>query len=193
LTAPVGKVQIGLAAGCTVLVAVLITEIVMPISSYEVPVLTLAKRTQLYISDFYSPPSDAAFNEIEQRPIFTARRKPTEGNSSERQPGLATVPPLQNAMLVGIIKEGDTQLALIKIRGTPFASSVAVGEQIQGWQLTELTADKAVLRAGMLQTVLTLGGPTSSIVPTRTPSLDVNTRRPTVFTKPNNSNGARQP
>lgn len=176
MTLPLGKAAVGLAGVCAFLLAVLIVEITTPISPYVAPAYTLPKRTPPYVSDFYSPPSEASFGELEQRPIFSSSRKVFETDSAIGPAGSAVTPPLQNATLIGVIREGKTQLALIRIQGAPFAASVAVGEEIQGWRVTEVTADRAILQAGTSQTVLTLGGPRAPSSPQgATPPANANT------------------
>ena len=86
----------------------------------------------------------------------------------------SAVPPLpSNVSLVGVIIDGDRQLALIKTQGAPFAESLRVGAVIDGWKVTEIAPDKVVLRAGTAEQILGIGDQRSNQQQTaRPPSIN---------------------
>jgi hypothetical protein len=59
--------------------------------------------------------------------------------------------------LVGVIIDGERELALVKVQGAPFATSLKVGDTLDGWQVKEIAPDKAVFHAGAVEQTLVLG------------------------------------
>lgn len=99
-----------------------------------------------------SLPSYGEFAEVEQRPLFSADRRP----QIIAPPKLPETPPPPlvplNATLAGIVLTPTTRIALIRDNGTQQVSRIREGMplpgELAGWRLTELSARNAVFDGG---------------------------------------------
>lgn len=154
-----------LAALCAALAAIAAYEYEVPIQPFRPPAVSLTVRPLAAEADFYSPPSEAAFSSIDERPIFNPTRKAVEAAPTP-EGGVGAPPPPPNATLVGVIADAQNKLALVKEQGSVFATSLAVGSTIDGWQVAEIDADRVLLRAGAAQATLTMYGTRTEASPT---------------------------
>lgn len=146
---------------CGILFFVVIYQITSNSNVPEVDPYPFTPHFKKTNTSFFSPPSEAAFDIIDQRPLFVLDRKPVAAAELPGGPEKGTLPP-PNATLVGIISDAHKQLALIKTQGSPFANSVSVGMSVEGWQVSEIGVDHVLLRAGSTQITLTMNGARSS-------------------------------
>ena len=138
--------QIGLSSICGTLLLIYLCEGWAPLPQISVPPRGLIRPSlRVTATADFVPPSARTFDAINDRPIFAPDRKPLApppvGTSS-------APPPLPSISLVGVILDSNTQLALIRSAASPLEVSYAVGASVDGWQLTEIDAEKIVLRYG---------------------------------------------
>jgi hypothetical protein len=140
-------VEIGLIGLCTALAALFVYECVAPLPPFDTPEVRLPPiKTAADVSP-YAPPPQASFAEIDARPLFNPLRIPVEASAVPGTASSAQLPPPE-VTLIGVILDGSNRLALVKAPGAPFATSVAVGGTVAGWEVSEIGPDKAVLHAG---------------------------------------------
>lgn len=81
-------------------------------------------------------------NDLVLRPLFWESRRPLE----DMQQPLETAPSpdrrLDDVVLVGLFDSGTTSGAILKLRDQ--RQRVSVGQQVDGWELREITLDTAV-------------------------------------------------
>lgn len=100
-----------------------------------------------------------AFDEISNRPLFHASRRPFEAPVEvdleiATDAGPVEVPP-PSGQLIGVMLSGDRIAALIEPEGGP-ASWYRIGDGYEGWTLEEVEPGRAILRAGETTTALSL-------------------------------------
>ncbi len=149
--------ETSVAALCAVLFGLVLYQNWAAMPAFDPPPMTLTPRPVHEASAYFAPPSEAAFDIIDQHPIFSATRKPVEVPSNASSAAAVVIAP-PNATLVGIIADDQTKLALVKSPGLPFSTSLGIGAMLDGWQVTEITNDHVTLRTGGRQYVLTLYG-----------------------------------
>jgi len=91
---------------------------------------------------FVMPPLET-YAEVTARPLFFPTRRP-----APLQAATADRVDAQSLILVGVILAENGNAALIARVNLPGARRVAVGEEIEGWTLAEIDADRVVLRNG---------------------------------------------
>ncbi len=98
-------------------------------------------------------PSYGEFAEVEQRPLFSADRRPqpiAPPPSPNNEPPPPVVP--LNATLAGIVLTPTTRVALVRDDGTQQVSRIHEGMplpgELAGWRLKELSARNAVFDGG---------------------------------------------
>lgn len=158
----VTRSQAALLSLCGTLLAMLIYELTAPLTLLESPQIHM-HRLEAAIAQpqlFMAPPL-ASFAVIDDRPVFNPLRQPVKGTPVPGEAAAATAPP-PKFVLVGIIVDGQSKLALIKMPGAPFATGVAVGGDIAGWQVSEIDADGIVLHSGSFDYTVKLNGSTGS-------------------------------
>lgn len=152
--------ELALSGLCIVLGGAILYECAAPLQAFTPPALELKKHQAVATTAFFSPPSEASFAAIDARPLFSPTRKPIDVPQAAGGPagsGPSAPPPLLNVVLVGVILDGEKQLALVKVQGAPFAASLKVGATLDGWQVKEIASDKVVFHAGTAEQVLGLG------------------------------------
>lgn len=93
------------------------------------------------------------FAASDERPLFTPTRSPFREAAA---PSTTEVPPPPPSVrLVGILRDGKHQLALLKPPNAP-AFTVAPDQDVEGWILTEITADQVSFQAGTAIQILNL-------------------------------------
>ena len=96
------------------------------------------------LPEFTLPPIDAGFPELLSRPIFAPdRRPPAEGAAGA--PGSMSK---GQFVLVGVVVTPDQHSALLRDAQSGKTETVALGAQIRGMTLGEVTSDSVVLRLG---------------------------------------------
>lgn len=151
--------EIALTGLCAVLASAVLYEYTAPLQAFNPPQMELKKHEIAASVAFFSPPSEASFAAIDTRPLFNPTRKPIDVPQAAGGPAgsSAAPPPLLNVTLVGVIIDSDRQLALVKVQGAPFATSLKVGATLDGWQVKEIAPDKVVFHAGNVEQTLGLG------------------------------------
>lgn len=139
--------QAALLSLCAILLALLIYELTAPLTLLEPPQIRL-HRLEMAIAPpqlFMAPPL-ANFSVIDDRPVFNPLRQPVKGVQTPGETAAGAAPP--KFALVGIIVDGQNKLAMIKMPGAAFATSVAIGGDVAGWQVSQIEADGIVLHSG---------------------------------------------
>ncbi|MGH6942672.1 MAG: type II secretion system protein N [Geminicoccaceae bacterium] len=93
----------------------------------------------------FKPPPRSAFDEIAARPLFSESRRPFVSP----KPEAAADPPAtdQRIELVGTLLTGKTRAALLQPEGQD-ARWLREGEQVAGWQVERIEADRIMLGDG---------------------------------------------
>lgn len=81
-------------------------------------------------------------NDLVLRPLFWESRRPLEDVQQPPEVAPSREQRLDEAVLVGLFGSGTASGAILKLRGQRLR--VAVGEQVEDWELREITADTAV-------------------------------------------------
>lgn len=151
---------------CTTLLTVLVYELSAPLSALEPPLIRLhrgdAKPTQVKI---FMPLPPASFSVINDRPVFNPLRTPIKPAASPDEAAAAAPPPPPKFALVGIILDGQSKLALIKMPGAPFATGVAIGGDVAGWQVSQIDSNGIVLHSGSSDYRVPLDGSSGAAAP----------------------------
>jgi len=178
--------DIALAVICCLLIGALAYEIWAPMGDFDVPAVTVPERPPLPAITPFNPPPQSSFAAIDAKPIFNPARKPVESTAVPGSPTTVTPP---EAVLIGVIMDGETQLALVKREGAPFAESLALGAVLDGWEVTEIAADHVLLRSGTQELALSMDGkrknqPVQTRSPTRPAVTPPNPVMPMPFSRP---------
>jgi len=148
MTLVLPRPQMLLIALCCALGAILTYEIAAPLGVIAVPTVTLRSSSAATVlpQRVVSLPPLAAFAAFNDRPIFSPQRKaiaPAPVGAAAMAP-----PPPPVASLVGIIIDAQRRIAMIRTASSPLATAVAVGDTLQGWQVTEIAPDRVTLHQG---------------------------------------------
>lgn len=147
MTIALPKPQLFLIALCGILGLFLIYEIFAPLSDVAVPTLqTRSSPAPLRLQSPVAMPSLASLAVFNERPIFSAQRKPIV--PAPIGAAATTPPPPPVAALVGVIIDAQRRIALIKSASSPLAVAVGIGGTVEGWQLTLIEPDRVVLHQG---------------------------------------------
>lgn len=140
------RVRIVLGSICAALVVVLGCECFFPIADAEAPPLQLPLPVidPAAPAKFQMPPQEH-FASIDERPVFDPSRKPVAGPPDA--PAANGSLSLPSVMLIGVIIDHETRLALVKLTETAPVASYSVGTWLGGWQIVQIEADKIILRA----------------------------------------------
>jgi general secretion pathway protein N len=88
-------------------------------------------------------PSREAYSEILARPLFTPSRRPPE--PVESTPRQAPAP--LTITLAGIAMSADQRIAIVQTGNPPRVLRLAEGQQLDGWTVITIAADRLVLRS----------------------------------------------
>ena len=137
------RLQLLIGAVCVALLCILIYEWLLPPAQASVPLV--ASRTHIALAPLplagpAAPPD--AFDAINARPLFKPDRKPVP---TAAETAAAPAPP-PTVSLIGVIIDGQRQLAVLRVPESPLAVSASVGDQVQGWRVTAIYPDRVVLR-----------------------------------------------
>ena len=124
-----------------------------------------------------SPPP--VYRETLARPIFRADRKPFVAavepppppvEVSVQAPDAPPAQPPEGLKLVGVMRDGEGRdRALVKSAQSPSASWLEVGDEIDGWQISEITQSGMTLSADAASVTLNLypalDGKTNAVTP----------------------------
>lgn len=142
--------QVVLALVCILLLGAITYEIAAPLPEPALPAAAPDTRPIATppLPVFHPPPSEN-FDEINARPVFDRARAPIAADTTTSIgsfSGSSTSPPAVS--LVGIIIDGPRRIAMIRSSVAPVATSVSLGDSIQGWKVDEIDPDRIVLRSG---------------------------------------------
>jgi hypothetical protein len=144
-----------LTALCAVLATILLYELFAPLSGFTVPVLPPRNTDASLPLQLPDPaPTAASFAALNDRPLFSPQRKAV--TPAAVGAAAAAPPPPPTATLVGIIMDPQRQIALIRTASSPLATAYAVGETVQGWQVSLIAPDRVVLHQGTADDTLKL-------------------------------------
>jgi hypothetical protein len=147
--------QIGLGLVCCLLLGGIAYNLAAPIPDADVAAAAPSgvPTTNIALPVFQPPPAES-FAEVNARSVFERDRGPVASDSAGPVSGSSAEPPV--ATLIGVIIDGDRKLAMIRSSSSPVATSVAVGDSIEGWRVSEIDPDKIVLRSGTGSSVISL-------------------------------------
>jgi len=142
--------QVVLGLVCTLLLGAIGYEIAAPLPEPTLPAPAASARpiAPAPLPVFHPPPSEN-FDEINARPVFDRARAPIAADTTVAIgtfSGSGTSPPA--VALVGIIIDGDRRLAMIRSSVSPVATSVSLGDMIEGWKVARIDSDRIVLHSG---------------------------------------------
>jgi len=143
-----------------------LTTVKVPDSSPDqLPSITLAEQPE------------SSYEDLVARPLFIKGRKPVDEPSSEQANAAAAVENF-DWQLNGIYTSNKGQSVLISRAKTSQAKikhrRITVGEELDGWKLTEIGNDKIILIQGSEQKELLLRKPKPKTAPIRQPANAVN-------------------
>ncbi len=105
-------------------------------------------------------PLDATYPAINAHPVFYPGRTPWKPPPPpRREPVVAPPPSLTSYSLVGVVISGDARQVLVKARNENKAVVLAEGQELKGWTLKEITADRARFVAGKAEYVMSFPRP----------------------------------
>lgn len=142
--------QIVLGLVCVLLLGAIGFEVAAPLHEPQLPppATTVRPIASAPLPVFHPPPSES-FDEINARPLFDRARAPVAEDSSTTigpLSGSSSSPPAVS--LIGIIIDGTRRIAMIRSNVSPVATSVSVGDAIEGWRVAQVDPDRIVLRSG---------------------------------------------
>jgi type II secretory pathway component PulC len=134
-----------LLAVAAALVLVLAWQMLAPVAPIAVDAANAATRPQTALTvPVYQPPPEASFAVINARAAFNPSRQPV---AEPPQSGMTTAASPPDVTLVGVAIGAGKSIALLKPADGSAAISAAVGQIVQGWQLTRVDADGVVFHA----------------------------------------------
>lgn len=92
-------------------------------------------------------PLRSIFSESDQRPLFSASRRPSPPPPPAELPAPA-LPSPPRVTLVGTIIGAETKIAMLRLAGTPAVQRVSEGQAIGGWTVVGVQRNKVILRLG---------------------------------------------
>lgn len=96
---------------------------------------------------FVMPPL-ASYGEVTARPLFSASRRPA---AAARQTAV-----MSSLALAGVVISRDGRVALIRQGKSPGLTRAREGQQVGGWTVRSIAADRVVISDGATQTELKL-------------------------------------
>ena len=134
-----------------------------PISANDDLSTIKPENKQVVISDIDEKQWNIAdYSEIITRPLFNSTRRPLEINQDLVRPSSMEIDETPTSSLAtccelnGVIMTSSVKLALIQNKRIHHTDQIAVGEQIEGWKLIELTSTYGVFEHGKQQVKLEL-------------------------------------
>jgi len=132
-----------LAVLCVAMAGLVYVELTWPVAASEeaaAPAAPAGARKNAVAGSF-SLPSLQNFNAVTDRPLFAQNRRPPAQGSDDAGPW-------QSLVLAGIIISPTSREALI-LHGKPqIAAHIAEGQDVEGWVVTSILADRVVIRNG---------------------------------------------
>jgi len=111
-------------------------------------------------------PRRSAYRIITDRPLFYADRQPVAATTDEPTVAEPEEPRARNYQLLGVVIDGESRSALLSFPGGATPELIAEGESIDGWRLTQIRDDTAILERGSSQQQLALVRTGSGKAPT---------------------------
>jgi len=155
MTLPLSRLRAGLAGLCGLLLLTLAIELVAPVPDWRPPPPAPVAQSAPppVLPDTVITPSRDAFALIDRRDVFDPKRAPLTPKAASGGGGTTSIGDLT---LVGIILDGDTKLALLRVPGEPQAVALKAGASIQGWEVVAIGSDRVTLQGTDGQHVLVL-------------------------------------
>jgi hypothetical protein len=112
----------------------------------------------LSIAPVYTLSEPEAFDDLSQRPLFLASRRPPEPEPAKKKPNKPRqkVTRQPKFALSAIVRERNRWIAFVETVGRPPAVEVEVGSVVAGWEVARIDADGVVLQKGKQKIELTL-------------------------------------
>ena len=141
--------QIAMLVVCVLMAGLFAYQLMAPPAEFALPDVHLKPKAiaMQTPAPFIAPPQ-AAFEAINDRPLFLPSRKPIAAPATGPGAAPAGPPPLPNMAVVGVIGDAQNSIAMVKLGGAPFAQAMGVGAALGGWQIASIAPDKIVLRSG---------------------------------------------
>lgn len=141
--------QIAMVILCMLMAGLFAYQLMAPPAAFALPdVHVKPKAIAMQMPQAFIAPPEAAFDAINERPLFLPSRKAIAAPDTGTGPTQAGPPPLPNMAVVGVIGDAQNSIAMVKLAGTPFAQAMGVGASLGGWQIATIGPDKIVLRSG---------------------------------------------
>lgn len=141
--------QIAMVVLCVLMAGFFAYQLMAPPAEFALPdVHVKPKAIAMQMPAPFIAPPQAAFEAINDRPLFLPSRKPIAAPATSPGAAPAGPPPLPNMAVVGVIGDAQNSIAMVKLAGSPFAQAMGVGASLGGWQIASIAADKIVLRSG---------------------------------------------
>lgn len=108
-----------------------------------------APASETFGDGLSSVPAKESLTEMVERPLFAPnRRRPPVKTVAEAasQPSLAAPPLRPNYALLGVIRNGDRAIALLRSRSEGRTIRVEVGDMVGGWQITDADSTAIMLK-----------------------------------------------
>ena len=112
----------------------------------------------LSIAPVYTLSEPEAFDDLSERPLFLASRRPPEPVPEKKKPNKPRqkVTRQPKFALSAIVRERNRWIAFVETVGKPPAVEVEVGSVVAGWEVARIDADGLVLQKGKQKIELTL-------------------------------------
>ncbi len=142
------SLTVGLLGACTVLGAVVGLELRYPQRLELPPVIPApAAPAEPPVRLTYSAPPLQAYDEILLRPLFAKdRQPPPEPDATEQGADSAASDDLGAWKLEGVVVTPERRLALLRDSGSGKFRRLSQGEELAGWQVSQVQADRVVLK-----------------------------------------------
>jgi hypothetical protein len=108
-------------------------------------------------AEFTLPPLEQ-FSEIVARPLFSQSRRPPS-ERADTAPEIAQPLPVRSAfnlILTGVVISAEGRMALLQRPKSPDLIRALLGQEIDGWSVELIEADRVTLRQGEIVEVVTL-------------------------------------
>jgi len=154
MTPSLSQIRAVLTGLCALLLAAVVFEALAPIPDWQPPPpAPVAIAAPPPLANTVITPSKDAFALIGQRDVFDPKRAPLKSAAAAAGGGATSIGDLT---LVGIILDGDTKLALLRVPGEPQAVALKAGASLNGWQVVGIGSDRVTIQGADGQHVLVL-------------------------------------
>ena len=142
-TLPAGLIATALCLG-----AVVAHQALAPVAAIEEPAPRAVRpeAARRATAQDYRPPGEEQFAVINERALFDPARQPVSEPERSGAPSLSP----SDLSLVGVVIDAGHSVALLKKAEAGAATSVRLGQRIEGWQLVRIAPGFVVLRSGVI-------------------------------------------